>query len=65
MDATQSQNKISDLLKNPNAILDAVKNPGKFGLDFYKSLSNRNKQYLVFAAGAGLIVYGVILGKQK
>ena len=65
MEATQNQNKISDLLKNPNAILDAVKNPGKFGLDFYKSLSNRQKQYLAFAGGAGLIVYGIILGKQK
>lgn len=65
METTQTQNKIADLIKNPTAIMDAVKNPGKFGLDYYNSLSNRNKQYLVFAGAAGLLIYGIILGRQN
>ncbi len=65
MENAQNQNNLKDLLKNPNALMEAFKNPSRFGIDFYKSLSTRNKQYLVFAGAAGLLVYGVILGRQK
>ncbi len=65
MENAQNQYNLKELLKNPNALMQAFQNPSKFGIDFYKSLSTRNKQYLAFAGAAGLIVYGVILGRQK
>lgn len=65
MATTQNQHKLSDLLKNPTALMDAFKNPGKFGLNLYRTLSPRNKQYLAFAGAIGLIIYGVTLNKQK
>ncbi len=55
---------ISNLLNNPSEILNIAKNPGKFGMDFYNSLSNKNKQYIAYAAGVGLIIYGYTLSKK-
>ena len=65
MENAQKQFNVKELLSNPNNLVEAFKNPSKFGLDIYRTLSTRNKQYLAFAGAAGLIVYGVILGRQK
>lgn len=65
METNQATKTISSLFKNPSELLAIVSNPGKNGLDFYKSLSNKDKQYIAFAAGIGLIIYGVVLSRQK
>ncbi|QNF35197.1 hypothetical protein HUW51_21670 [Adhaeribacter swui] len=65
MENAQKQFDVKELLSNPNNLMEAFRNPSKFGLDIYRSLSTRNKQYLAFAGAAGLIAYGVILGRQK
>jgi hypothetical protein len=52
-------------MQNPSEILNVVKNPGRYGMDVYKGLSTQQKQYVLFAAGAGLIIYGFVLGKNK
>jgi hypothetical protein len=68
MEAQQTTNQVTrsfrDLFKDPSQILGIVTNPGKNGIDFLKSLSNKDKQYLAFAAGAGLIIYGFILNRK-
>ncbi|MCC9167309.1 hypothetical protein [Pontibacter harenae] len=56
---------LKDLLDNPQKISEVMEDPGKFGMDVYKSLSNQNKMYLSFAAGVGLIIYGFMLRKQE
>lgn len=45
--------------------MNVVKNPGKFGLDTYNGLDTKQKQYVLFAVGAGLIGYGIYLGMNK
>jgi hypothetical protein len=65
MENNAATNNLSNLFSNPSVLIDAFKNPGKFGLDFYNSLSNKNKQYLAYAAGAGFIIYGITLGRKK
>lgn len=56
---------INNLLKNPSDISEVISNPGKFGLDFWNELSNKEKSYLSFAAAAGLVMYGIYLNRQK
>ncbi|QCR22079.1 hypothetical protein [Pontibacter sp. SGAir0037] len=65
MENYQGKNSFSSLLKNPADILEIVRDPGKAGLDFYKSLSVKQKQYLAFVAGIGIIIYGFTLNKKK
>jgi len=65
MEQKQSSNMLKDLLKNPRDLMNVARNPGKYAMDFYKSLSVQQKQYVAFAAGAGLILYGVYLNRQK
>ena len=36
-----------------------------YGLDIYKGLDTRQQQYVLFAAGAALIGYGIYLGMNK
>jgi hypothetical protein len=68
MEAQQTTNQVTrtfrDLLKDPSQIFGIITNPRKNGVDFIKSLSNKDKQYLAFAAGAGLIIYGIILNRK-
>jgi hypothetical protein len=52
-------------MQNPSDILNAIKNPGKYGLDVYKGLDSKQQQYILFALGAGLIGYGIYLGMNK
>lgn len=58
-------NTINNLLKNPSDISEVISNPGKFGLDFWEELSNKEKSYIAYAAAAGLAMYGVFLSRQK
>jgi hypothetical protein len=61
----QATRTLRDLFRNPSQIIGIITNPGKNGVDFIKSLSNNDKQYLAFAAGAGLIIYGIILNRRN
>lgn len=60
-----SANPLENLLHNPAEILNVVKNPGKFGIDTFNGLDAKQKQYVLIAAGAGLIGYGIYLGMNK
>lgn len=55
---------ISNLLQNPSDIAEIMSNPSKFGLDFWNDLSNNDKRNVAFAAAAGLVMYGIFLGRQ-
>ncbi len=63
--ASNSSNLLENLLHNPGEILNMVKNPGKFGMDTFNGLDTKQKQYVLFAVGAGLIGYGIYLGMNK
>ncbi|WP_207434931.1 hypothetical protein [Sabulibacter ruber] len=65
MKSNETTQRLSNLLKDPSQIMALVSNPGKAGMDIYRSLSNRDKQYVAYAAGAGLLIYGYILGRQN
>lgn len=65
METNSSTNPLEHLLHNPSEILNAIKNPGKYGLDIYNGLDTRQQQYVLFAAGAALIGYGIYLGMNK
>ncbi|MBD1395727.1 hypothetical protein H9Q13_00990 [Pontibacter sp. JH31] len=65
METNSSTNPLENLLHNPMEILNVVKNPGKYGLDIYKGLDIKQQQYVLFAAGAALIGYGLYLGMNK
>ena len=65
MKETASTKSLLDILQNPDEIGKLMSNPGKYGLDFYNGLSNQNKQYIAFAAAAGLVIYGLYLNRQK
>lgn len=52
-------------MKNPSEILGVFKNPGRYGMDVFNDLSTKQKQYVLYAAGAGLILYGIYLGRSK
>lgn len=65
MKTNTSSNPLENLLKNPSDIMDAIKNPGRYGFDFYKGLDSKQQQYVLFAAGAALIGYGIYLGMNK
>ncbi|MHA6248391.1 hypothetical protein ACXYMU_10670 [Pontibacter sp. CAU 1760] len=53
------------LLQNPSQLTEIMNDPGKHGLEFYKNLSVKEQQYLLFAAAAGLIGYGIYIGSKK
>jgi hypothetical protein len=65
MKTNTSSNPLEHLMQNPSDILNAIKNPGKYGLDVYKGLDSKQQQYILFALGAGLIGYGIYLGMNK
>ena len=65
MKETAPTKSLLDILKDPDEANKLLSNPGKYGLDFYNGLSNQNKQYIAFAAAAGLVIYGLYLNRQK
>lgn len=62
--ANQTQNTLEKLMQDPSLIVNLVKDPGKYGMDMYNGLTNKQKQYLLIAAGVGLIGYGIYVGRQ-
>jgi hypothetical protein len=65
METNQAKRSLSGLFRNPSELIGIVTNPGRNGLDFLKSLSNTDKRNLAFAAGIGLIIYGVVLNRNN
>ncbi|GAB3202444.1 hypothetical protein ABID22_003865 [Pontibacter aydingkolensis] len=57
-------NSLEALVKNPSQLADILKDPGTHGLDFYNGLSNKQKKYVLLAAGIGLVAYAIYLGSQ-
>ncbi|MFD2512287.1 hypothetical protein ACFSRY_00295 [Pontibacter locisalis] len=55
---------IDNLIDNPSEISEVIKNPQKYGMDFWDELSEQHKSYVVFAAAAGLLMYGLYLYRQ-
>ncbi len=55
---------LRSLVQDPSQLADIIKDPTK-GLDFYKGLSVKEQQYLLFAAAFGLIGYAIYLGRQQ
>jgi len=45
--------------------MDITKNPGKYAMNYFNSLSTRNKQYIVYGAGVALLIYGYTLKNKK
>ncbi len=65
MSKAQIPDFVNNLLKDPSKISEAFNDPAKFGMDFYDSLTTRQKQYIIFAAAAGLVAYGISLGSSS
>ncbi len=65
MENNSQQTSLQSLIQNPSQLADIMKDPGKHGLDFYNGLSVKEKQYIMFAAAAGLIGYAIYLGRQE
>ncbi|WP_062542102.1 hypothetical protein [Rufibacter tibetensis] len=62
-DNNQETKALSDLIQNPQEISNIINNPADSGVKFYQSLRNKDKQYVAFAAGIGLLAYGFFLGR--
>ena len=65
MEKNQQAKSLNYLFKHPAEIMNAVQNPGKYGMDIYNGLDTRQKQFLLLAAGVGLIGYGIYLGRKE
>ncbi|GGK78261.1 hypothetical protein ACD591_09220 [Rufibacter glacialis] len=63
MEDNQETKALSDLIQNPQEISNIINNPADNGMKFYQSLRNKDKQYVAFAAGIGLIAYGFFLNR--
>lgn len=59
----QNTESLKNLVQDPSQITEIINDPGK-GVKFFQRLSMKEQQYLIFAAGAGLIAYGIYLGKK-
>ncbi|MBB6612702.1 hypothetical protein H7F15_16790 [Pontibacter sp. Tf4] len=64
MENNLQNTSLKSLIQDPSRLADIMKDPSKSGLDFYNGLSVKEKQYLLFAAAAGLIGYAIYLGRQ-
>lgn len=62
--SNSTMNTLEGLVKDPSRLADIIKDPGRHGLDFYNGLSNRQKQYVLLAAGIGLVAYALYVGRQ-
>lgn len=65
MENNLSNTSLKSLMQDPSQLADIMKDPAKTGLDFYNGLSTKEKQYILFAAAAGLIGYAIYLGRQS
>jgi len=62
---TSNTFSFSGLFSDPSVIMDITKNPGKYAMNYFNSLSTRNKQYIVYGAGVALLIYGYTLKNKK
>ncbi|MFT2008627.1 hypothetical protein ACMA1I_08125 [Pontibacter sp. 13R65] len=58
-----NEKTIQSLMEEPEQVKEIINDPSK-GIDFYKKLPLKQKQYLLYAAAAGLIGYSIYLGKK-
>lgn len=65
MENARTLKSLGNILRDPSELETLMKNPGKYGLDFYNSLTAKDKQYVAFAAAAGLLIYALTLNKKK
>lgn len=65
MGNNQTTTSFKSLLQNPSELTDILEDPGKNGLAFYSGLSAKEKQYVIFTAAAGLLLYGLYIGWRK
>lgn len=56
---------LKSLIQDPSQLTDIMKDPASKGLEFYQGLSVKEQQYIIFAAAAGLVAYGLYLGRRK
>ncbi|MCX2740969.1 hypothetical protein [Pontibacter anaerobius] len=64
MENTLENTSLRSLVSNPSQLADIIKDPTR-GIDFYKGLSVKEQQYILFAAAFGLIAYGIYLGRSE
>ena len=62
-DNNQETKALTDLIQNPQEISNIINNPADSGMKFDQQLRNKDKQYVAFAAGLGLLAYGFFLGR--
>ncbi|WP_190300353.1 hypothetical protein [Rufibacter hautae] len=65
MENNQETKALTDLIQNPQEISNIINNPADSGVKFYQQLRNKDKQYVAFAAGLGLIAYGFFLNRSS
>ncbi|WP_210465434.1 MULTISPECIES: hypothetical protein [Rufibacter] len=65
MENNQETKALADLIQNPQEISNIINNPADNGMKFYQQLRNKDKQYVAFAAGLGLIAYGFFLNRSS
>ncbi|MCC9168089.1 hypothetical protein [Pontibacter harenae] len=59
-----SKTTLKNLVDEPSQVKEIVNDPNK-GINFYQNLPVKQKQYLLYAAAAGLVGYGIYLGSSK
>lgn len=64
-DSNTLKSSLGNILKDPSELEALMHNPSKYGMDLYKSLTAKDKQYVAIAAAAGLIAYALYLNKEK
>ncbi|WP_162054267.1 hypothetical protein [Pontibacter pamirensis] len=60
----KSKTSIKNLVDEPSQIKDIMNDPAEKGINFYQKLPSKQKQYLLFAAAAGLVGYGIYVGQK-
>lgn len=65
MENSNETKTLTDLIENPAEISAIISDPADSGVKFYQALPNKDKQYVAFAAGFGLIAYGLYLNRTS
>lgn len=55
---------LKDLVEDPSQLTDIINDPAGKGMSFFNNLRVKEQQYIIFAAGAALIGYGIYLGRK-
>ena len=59
------KNEFLSFVTEPDNVHRAFQDPANFGMEAYNKLTETQKSYLLCAAGLGLFIYGILLGKKK